>query len=636
MLTNIRRFTKSWVALLFIIPMLVLAFVFVGMDDAFKGGGGNSVINVGDRRLNDQTFKLQFERAKGEFEQQSGQPISMEDVDRRGFVEQFLESTAQEEAFLAWAWRAGIRPGAELLAAQIRTIPAFFNQITGAFDPETYRARLAEAGLTQALFETEMRDQIIVQHYGTALYAGMRLPRAYGALVAAQGLEERDARWFEVTQAIAGTAPAPTDEQLQAFLDENADALRIPEFRRVTAVIFTPATVMDDVEVTEEQIVERFNFRREALSTPETRSFVTLTVRDREIAQRISQALRAGQSVEDVARANNVEPVTYDQRPQSSVIDRRVGTSAFSLSADAISDPIEGDLGWSVIKMQSVTPGRAATLENVRAAIVQELQQEAARGRVFELVEAFEAARADGASLTDAAERVGVRPISLPPFTSEGLLPNTQRLNAPDQIFSTAFAMSVDTESDLVDAGNSQYFALRLEEVQPASLPPLAEVRPFLAEQWVARENARLLRTRADELAGRVRGGEDIAEVAASVGAPIVVRTGIIQNRDAQESLGGGVLQAVFGQAPGQVFTAPRDQSRVAVGRVDAARAPDPQIAAVPAQQFRPRISGQVAEDMLATAQREAASSMSVRTNPERARRALNLPERRTAPASAQ
>ena len=55
--------------------------------------------------------------------------------------------------------------------------------------------------------------------------------QSYGALLAGSAFESRDGRWFEVTPAMAGQIPAPTDAQLNAFIQENADRLRAPEFR---------------------------------------------------------------------------------------------------------------------------------------------------------------------------------------------------------------------------------------------------------------------------------------------------------------------------------------------------------------------------------------------------------------------
>lgn len=630
----VRSFAKSWVAAI-LIGLLVISFAIFGINDVFTGGGGRDVVKAGDRTVSPQEFKLQFDQAKARLEEQAGQPIPLEDMVERGMHTQFLDSVAQEEGFYAWAWRAGIRPGKQLIIDQIRQVPAFFNQVTGAFDQDLYATRLAQENLTQAMFEQELRDGFSVNHYNAALFAGMRAPRIYGALVAGQGLESRDGRWFEVTQAMAGQAPAPTDEQLTAFMAETADRLRRPELRQVSMVRFTPAQVADQITVSDEEIRARFEFRREALSQPETRSFVTLSARDREAAARISDALRAGQSVAQVAEANEIQPVEYENRPQSAVTDQRVGAAVFGLESGAVSDPIQGSLGWTVAQVRSVTPGQAATLEATRDAIAAELREEAARAAVFDLVERYDEARQGGASMTDAAQRIGAQVVELPPMTAEGQMITGQQ--APEPVANAAFSLESGGESDVVDAGASQYFALRLNEITPAAMPELDDIRAPLAAQWTARENGRRLATFTEELAARLRGddAEDIAEVAASVGAPLVVRTGVRQDQQTAESLGEGVLRGLFGQGEGQVFTGPASESTFVVGHVDAIRAPVPALAAPIAEQLRPRLSMELVEELSLRARVRAGDEVEVRTDPALARRALGLAPEETPAAPA-
>src|SRR5690606_21351792 len=105
-----------------------------------------------------------------------------------------------------------------------------------------------------------------------------------------------------------------------------------------------------------------------------------------------------------------------------------------------------------------------------------------------------------------------------------------------------------------------QYFAIRLDDIRPSAVPTLAEVREPLAQQWTLRENARLLAAKAQELSARIRAGEDIAAVARSAGAEVTTRTGVVRDRPTAESLGQGLLQGLFGQGKGQVFSQPASE----------------------------------------------------------------------------
>ncbi|MBU1347430.1 MAG: peptidyl-prolyl cis-trans isomerase [Alphaproteobacteria bacterium] len=639
MISLFRDFAKSkWAIGLFV--LLILSFAVVGgtQMDVFGGLGPKHIISAGDRSVDATQFRADFERIRAQVQEQENRPLTTEELVQSGIHTRYLEGQTQRLGFLAWAYNAGIRPSKELVLSRIREIPAFFNQITGQFDQNQYEQALAAQNVTPVQLEEEFRDTAVSEHFASAIQAGLRTPRIYGALIAGRALEVRDGRWFTVTQAMAGTTDAPTEAQLTAFLSENAAQLRRPEFRIASVVLFNDAAGSAPPAITEDRIVERFEFRKDGLSTPERRTFTTLTAPDRAAADRIAAALRAGQSPAAVAEANRIQPAEYTAQPQSALPDPAVGTAVFGLTSGQVSAPIQGRVGFTVAKVTEITPGAPATLEGVREAIVAELQEEDAKARIYSRVEAYEKARTDGKTLAAAAAEVGARIVQLPPFTEDGRLPDGQPMNAPPQILQNAYTLTKGAESEVIDAGQGQYFVLRLDDIRPAALPALAEVREPLARQWVQRENARRLTTKAEELAARVRGGEDIAAVASSAGATLTTRTGLQQNQEAQTAVGDGVLQGLFGQGRGQVFTGPASETALVVGRVDAIRAAPVETTAPLADQIRPRLSQdlvQAAGDMLVTA---GARSVKAANDPEAALAALGVaaPVAGTTPAPAQ
>ena len=635
MISLFRNFAKSkWAAGLFV--LLILSFLIVGgsQTDVLSGLGPKHIITAGDRSVDVAQFRAEFERVRTGMQEQAGRPVTNEDLVKENVHVRYLEGQTNRLGFLDWAHKAGIRVSEELVLTRIREIPAFFNQVTGQFDQAQYEQALAAQNVTPVMLEDEFRDTAVSQHFGTAIQAGLRTPRIFGALLAGQAFQVRDGRWFEVTQAMAGATPAPTDAQLTAFINENASQLRRPEFRIATVLLFNDAPGFTPPAIPEARVVERFNFRKDALSTPERRTFTTLTVSTQAAADRIAGALRAGQTPQAVAEANDIQPAVYEAQPQSALPDPAVATAVFALAANQVSAPIQGRVGFSVAKVTVILPGTPATLEGVRGAIVAELEEEDMKARVYARVEAYEKARTEGKPLAVAAEQVGARFVQLPPFTQDGRLPDGQPMNAPPQILQSAYALTRGGESDVIDAGQGQYFVLRLDDIRPAALPALAEVRGPLTQQWTLRENARLLSTKAEELAKRVRDGQDIAAVAASAGATLINRSGVQQNAEAQTALGQGVLEGLFGQSRGQIFTGPGTNNSFVVGRVDAVRSADPATASRLADQIRSRIGSDIVNagvEQLVTA---AAARSKATNDPAAAIEALGVTAPEATPAA--
>ena len=634
MLSAIRAFAKSkWAIGLLVVMALALVVGGGSQMDVLANLGPKHVVSAGDRNLSQVEFRGEMDRIRDQAQQQAGRALDFEELIGEGGLRQYLEQKSQQFGFLNWAWKAGIRPGKELILRQIRQTPEFFDNVTGQFSEDQYQARLTEINVTPEMFEAQFRDQYSTQHYGSALGAGLRLPRIYGAILASQMLETRDGRWFTVTQAMAGTAGVPTDAQLTALMNQSADQLRLPESRTASVVLFDDAGPA--AAPTEARIEERFNFRRDALSLPEKRTFVTLTAPNRAAADRIAAALRAGQSPADVARANSIQPAEYVETPRSALGDAAVAGAVFGLAANEVSAPVQAGVGFVVAKVTAIQPGRAAALADVREQVIQELRAEDARAAVYRRVEAYEKARQEGKTLDVAVREVGARVIQIPPIREDGKLRNGQDITPalPPQLIQTMWSLGQGAESEVVDMGQGQYFVVRLDAITPAALPPLAAIREPLARQWVLRENARLLAARASALAARVRGGEDLAAVAASVGA--TVQTGTALSRQSAEQNGQGVIAGVFGNARGEAFSQQNTEDTFVIGRTDRITAAVPALAAPVAEQFRQRMAGDHLNAVGETAIRTAAERSKARYDEAQARLALGLPaEAPAAPTS--
>ncbi len=157
MISSLRKYTKSWV-FIFILGLIALSFVVVGNTDFLGGPGGGPVVKAGSREVTAQRFVTDWNRIRDNISQQNnGQPVTTEEMVAQGALPQVLDQMVREEGFAAWAWKAGLRAGEGLVIDAIRELPAFFNQITGQFDEETYASALAQQNFTPQDFERGRR-----------------------------------------------------------------------------------------------------------------------------------------------------------------------------------------------------------------------------------------------------------------------------------------------------------------------------------------------------------------------------------------------------------------------------------------------------------------------------------------------
>lgn len=583
MLAGFRSFAKSPFAVL-LFGLLIVSFAIFGISDVFKGPRGSGVIDAGSREMSAQDFKVRFDNYRKEVERRNGEPLSPDQAVERGIDRQIVQELALQESIAAAIAKMGVTPSDKLIAKivheQMSQLPPGqrpFDAITGKFDPKLYAALLAQNNLTPQAYEASLRDDIAQTHFFSAVAAGLKAPRVYAALEAAYALESRDVAAFAINPASVEKPAPPTDAQLTAFMKENADRLTRPE-TRVLSIMRVSATALEPmITPNPAEVQKAFDFRKDSLAKPETRSLIQIVAPDAKAAAAISQRLVKGEDPATVAKAYGKSPVALIDKPKSALPDRKVADAAFSLAAGQVSGPIAGELGVSVIKVTKVTPGVTATLDSVRPQIEAEVRAQAAQTKAYDQTQTYQDARDAGADLVAAASKAGAMVVTTAPITAQGADQMGQPVPGltPDMV-KTAFSLPQGGESDLVEAGKGEYYAVKVEKVVPAAMPPLAEIKPQLTAVWLGQEMGKRLKAKADELAARVKKGESLEAVAASAQSKVQRVTGL-SRQTAQQHMGLGreFLGAAFSAKPNEVFTARAGQQGEAfvVAKLETVRA---------------------------------------------------------------
>lgn len=633
MLAAIRVFAKSWIAAV-LMGVLIISFALWGIRDVFRGRISDAVITAGSRTVSSADFKREFDRAKAQYEQQMGQPIPNDVAVANGLDRQILEGLATREAFAELLRKMGVQPSDKLLVAEIQKIPAFFDQVSGRFDKKSYQQRLADNGLTVPAFEQMMRDDLAEQQFGTGMVAGLIVPRAYSALAAVYGLENRDVALLPIQPQNVAQPPPPTDQQLTDFMKQNAAQLLRPEFRALSVVRFSPAEVAVAGPVDQAEVLKRYNFRKDTLSKPETRTVVQIPAKDAATAAQITARLAKGEAPAAIAKSLGVAAITYPDKPQSAIADPKVAAAAFQMKAGQ-TQTVQGSLGQAVVRVDNVTPGHVVTLEEIRPALEAEVRKDAATSKIDALTQAYDDAHTKGASLAEAAQKAGVPVTTLPPIAKQGVDQQGKPVPGLSQkLVDTAFALPAGGESELVDAGNGEYFAVKVDKIIPPAIPALAEIKPQLTRAWTLREVASRMQAKADELAARVKKGESLDAVAASAGIKVEHLTGLNRQTAGQnQAASQEVLAQTFSGKAGDVFTARDARFGFVVGKIEAIRPGDLEAMARAAEAARPQMTVAYLRELEAAAHTAARQKIKVHVDPARARAALGLEPETAKPA---
>ncbi len=633
MLSAFRNFAKSPVAVV-LLSLLIVSFAVWGIRDVFHGKISNAVVTAGSREVSPAQFKRTFNMDLKQVEQQQGQPVSLQDAVAAGFDRQVLTDLSAREAFSEFTRRMGVVPADSLVGDAIAKQSDFFNKITGKFDNDAYQRVLGENGLTPDAFETIARDQIAETHLASGVSAGLRAPKTYGAVIAGYEFEGRNLTFFMLDPHNVAPPEKPTDAQLQGFLNAHADALKMPERRVLSVVRFSAKALAPTMPVDQAAVEKLYNFRKDTASTPEKRSLVQIPVKDAAMAASVVAKLRQGADPVAVAKSLNVSPISYQDTAKDGVADPKVADVAFAMKAGETNGPIQGGLGLAVVKVTDIKPAHQASLDEMRPQLEQQVRTDAAGQKVYDQVQKYEDAHGGGANLADSAKTAGGAVTPVGPITAQGGdINGAQPQGLSQKLLTEAFKLPQGGETDMVNEGSGEYFAVRVEKVIPPSVPTLDEVKPRLIQAYVIDEITKRLQAKADEAMARVKKGETMEAVGASMNAQVqkaasISRAALSQNR----TLGQEAAAKIFTAKAGDVFSALTAQAMM-VARLDSIQPPAPmQAAAMILQSERP-LSQQLFEDMSQLMRNQAVAKVKPTTDAGRAREALGL-SADTAPGS--
>jgi peptidyl-prolyl cis-trans isomerase D len=635
MLSFFRAMAKSkivWIVLFVPVGAGLLTIGNVRQDLTGLFTSKNAVIQAGSRVYSTEDFKKSFDNYRRQAQQQ-GQQFTPDEAVAAGLDQQMLQFLAGQESFAAVLEKLGVQPSAQQVFEEgIAKEKAFQDPVTGKFDKRAYVTVLGQNQLTPAQFEKAQRDQLMYAQFGAAAAAGFKPARIYGAMVGAYQYEAHDLTLFALKPEVLGKEPTPTDDDLKKLLKEYADRLTVPETRQLTVVKFSAAALAPTITPDPAEVKKRYDFRKDSLSQAEKRTLVQISAKDAAQASDISTKLKAGQDPAAVAKAAGLQtPLVYNDAPKTQVADSKVGEAAFALpAAGAVSNPIQGNLGWAVVKVIAVTPAKVVTLEEAKGKIEDEIRTETAATKAYDLVQKYEAAHDKGSNLTESAKAAGVTPQTFAAATAQGTDEDGKPVDGlTPKILKEAFQLSQGGDTDVVQDSKGEYFAVHLDKVIPPTLPSLDKLRPQLVRAFLQREMSKRMETKLNELAARVRKGETMEAVAKSVGSdlthPSITREGAMQMRNLPPQL----LQQLLTAKVGDVVIAGGG-----LARIDAVKPPPPGVIASATAAAQQSLARTMFEETQQEGRAWAKDQIKPKTNLTLARQAMGASDKATGPAT--
>jgi len=493
--------------------LIFLPFAFFGVDSYFRGSGvGQAVARVGDQSISQEEFSRALRERQEALQRMMQGRIDPSMLDNPELRYATLDALIQRRLLLEGALRAGVTVSDERLQDIIVRQQAFQDE-SGKFSLERYQQYLRSEGMTPVMFETRLRQDILLQQFADGYADTTIVPRPVVERLARLSAQKRElAHYVLAPQNFLARVKLDADAAKQ-YYDANLNEFRLPEQVRVEYLMLSGEALQKQIRVDPAEVRKYYETNRRQFEVKESRQAAHIFVNAdaaagaeaREKARSRAEALyqqvrKAPGSFAEVAKKSSEDPGSAAAGGDLGYIDPgsmkdvpEFEAALFKLKPGEISAPVESRLGYHVIRLTAVRPAQVKSLEEARAQIEQDLGKQLAGKRFAELADGFNnTVYEQSDSLKPAAELIQASPqVSgwiMRARAPEPILNNPRLLAA---IFSDE-VLKAKRNTEAIEVAPATLVAARVLEHKPESVVAFDEVRAALENRLALRAAARL------------------------------------------------------------------------------------------------------------------------------------------------
>lgn len=582
---------KSGITKYIVWGVLIASFVGFGAFGTvnFTGGAG-SIGTVGDTTIETTDYARALQNEMRAVEAQTGQPVTLEQARQFGLTDQVLAQVVTNAALDEETRKLGISVGDERVAEELRNVQAFQGP-DGNFDRSAYSYALQNAGLKEAEFEDSLRQESARSILQAAVLSGTTLPDTYVNTLLGWVGETRDFTWATLDRdALTTGLPVPTDEELQAWYDENIDQFTLPETKVITYAWLTPDMIVDTVEVDEQALREAYEERHAEFNMPERRLVERLVFSSEDEAQAAADRIASGETdFEGVVAERGLAIIDTDMGDVTRASLGEAGDAVFGAEVGAVVGPEPSNLGPALFRVNGVLAEQVTPFEEAVPDLRDALVLDRARRVIEGMSQELDDELAGGATLEELSQDTDMElgQIEWSETSDTGI--------AGYEAFREAAQAVQDGDYPAIDdLGDGGVFALRLDEQRDPAPAPFEDVRDEVVQLWEQDQATEALVAQAEELATAISGGGSFEDS----GLSPTQESGLTRNQPI-EGLPAAILEAVFTMEPGEARALPGNGAALVV-RLDGVTPVDmdaPQVTQV-GDQLRDQAATSVANDI--------------------------------------
>lgn len=573
MLDGLRGFAKSWPGKI-LGAFLLVGVAGFGINNVIVDLGSNTVARVGNEEINSREFLRAYQAQANAIAQQLGTMPTASQAEAFGIPTAVLLGLSEGAALDSVAEQFGLGVSEARLARMLRQDPSFHGTL-GNFDPSIFTQVLQSSGWTEAEYFDVRSDEARREQLGATLFASAGMPQVAIDLINDYAEATRTIDYIVLSETSIETPPAPTEEELAAYLSEHQAEFRTVETRTVKLLDLSLASLAATKTISEDAIAAEYDAVKASLTTPERRTIEQVVLATPEAQAQFEAGQAAGTDFNTLVTEAGLRVSSLGTLAQSQVTDTGLANAAFGLGEGEFTI-IDGIGGKRAVHVSAIEEAREPTLEEARGDIVARLSTAQARNEINDVLDQVEELRAAFQPIEQIAERFGL-PFYEAAVSASGIELAVVPTLAPadySRVAQAIYAAQPDRLIPAVPLSGNAHIWFDLGEVAPARDQTLDEVRAEVEAALVAERTNNALLARSEEIVARLEAGETLADVGFELNAFPQLSAPFSRFGSADGLIDQATASAAFAGGPGHAGSVVNEAGEVVVFQVVDTAAP--------------------------------------------------------------
>jgi peptidyl-prolyl cis-trans isomerase D len=477
MLSNIRNKSKGWIAYL-IIGLITIPFALFGIQ-SYIGGSSNSIIaSVDGEEILLTTYYTKLNLEQRNLQQQYGSNYSAE-IDT-ALRQMLIEGMIQEKLLDNYANSLELVTLDEEVRAFILANELF--QVEGVFSEERYNQLLRLNSYTPLSYEESQAKLMKQEQLKRNLVHSAFLTSQQVEKIKALAGQQRYASFIVLSTEKYMDQVSVTQDQVIEYFDTNQSSfVELPKIK-VNYIELSLDDIKEQEAADEETLRSFYDDNKEIFTNPEQRSAQHILVEERELAESLLEEIQQGADFSELARIHSIDASTKDSGGGLGYFERDIMVPefdkvVFEMDIGELSEVVETDYGFHIIKLTEVQPENIKSFEESREQLASLHQKKAAQKKLYSLQEEL-----GNLAYEDPLDLVAEH-LDLELEASDYFSRTSEEYE--EQFVSAAYSDLVLNEgenSDVIELGQDRFVVLNLAEQIPERQKTLDEVQTQITD----------------------------------------------------------------------------------------------------------------------------------------------------------